>query len=59
MTKGRPPLNPRIEALEARVAALEKQIDAMNDSFNRGSIPQPKPYVPLFERWPGGTNGSP
>jgi hypothetical protein len=52
MSKGRPPINPRIDALERDVAELKRQLAAMNDSFSRGNIPQPSRYQSLFERWP-------
>lgn len=53
MTKGRPPLAPRIEALERELVELKRQIAALNDSFAQRTLPSPSPYRPLFERWPG------
>ncbi len=52
--KGRPPLTPRVIALERRVQELERQLTAMNEAFARGAIPSPSRYQPLFERWPSG-----
>lgn len=50
--KGRPPLQPRIEALERRVELLERQIAEMVLPVAVAA----KGYTPLFNRWPG--NGS-
>lgn len=59
---GRPPLEPRIAALEARMAEIEKalatpvaQLTSSPSPFIEGpNIHQV--YKPLFDRWPG--NGS-
>ena len=59
-TKGRPPLEPRIAALEARMAELEQTIGNAIDFEKERLKPLAElktlKYVPLFERWPG--NGS-
>ena len=56
MAKGRPPLEPRIAALEARMAEMEKQIERMR-SAREVVAPMPlEHYEPLFNRWP--RNGS-
>lgn len=58
--RGRPPLAPRIEALEKRVAELEQQLflyrtvtmeheKQLVDMLNK----QHREYVPRFEHWPG------
>ena len=56
--KGRPPLNPRIEALERRVTDLENAILEM--VANR-PIPEAKlkPYEPQFTQWPGSKERAP
>lgn len=60
MPKGHSTLEPRIKALEAQllqqgqyIATLEKRIAEMQDSFNRGTLPQPRQYEPQFTVWPG------
>lgn len=63
MKKGRPPLEPRIAALEARVAALEKtdlSSEASRALYAQAHTPlemRVEAYKPLFERWPA-INGS-
>jgi hypothetical protein len=49
--RGRPPLTPRINGLEERIAKLERQVAALSGSLNVG--PPANEYKPLFERWPG------
>jgi hypothetical protein len=57
---GRPPLRPRVEALEKLVKQLEERIAKLE--LIRGSrIPIPQieePYQPQFSKWPGNVNGS-
>jgi hypothetical protein len=64
--KGRPSQEPRIAAAEARIKALEQQLEAqgyeinilkrqvagMNDAFSNGNIPRPQ-YESQFKIWPG------
>jgi hypothetical protein len=55
-TKGRPPLEPRIAALEAEVKALQDRL-AQFDQRVASAAPivlgVPEGYKPSFDRWPG------
>ena len=62
---GRPPLEPRIAALEARMAEMEKEVRLLRHAPSQtvrdaSAAPLSKEfierYTPLFDRWPG--NGS-
>lgn len=49
--KGRPPLEPRIVELEAKVKALQ---DLVQNLGNRQINPHRfDGYIPAFDRWPG------
>jgi len=49
--RGRPPLTPRINGLEERIAKLERQVAALSEP-REIALPANE-YKPLFERWPG------
>jgi hypothetical protein len=54
MAKGRPPLEPRIANLEARILELEQEIADLRGRTER--IPERHPaYVAAFDKWPGKT----
>ena len=66
-TKGRPPLKPRIAALETRIGELEElvasnhrqallSVELIQEARQRIAALSDSTYQPLFERWPG--NGS-
>lgn len=63
MTKGRPPLKPKIDALEAAVAVLTKEVAELRILVAQLAMSQkeaaPFTYQPLFERWPGNKSGAP
>jgi hypothetical protein len=54
---GRPPLEPRIKALEIEVTELRKQITEMYEYFNQGKIPAPQ-YQSQFRVFPGASPNS-
>lgn len=52
---GRPPLEPRIEALEVQVAKLEaalKSIKLFDKSTDDYLLSKQSPYAPQFDKWP-------
>ena len=60
--KGRPPIIPRIEALEKRVydwpintgelvSRLIERVEALEQQ--RSPVPRETSYKPMFDRWPG------
>lgn len=59
--KGRPPLEPRIVALEQRVTELEEAnrvgLEAFFHKMNGEQVKADPDYKPLFERWPGNGSG--
>ena len=65
MAKGRPPISPRIDAQDTRIAALEARIAEMEKreaiaaesmrTARLADVPR-ETYKPLYEQWPG--NGS-
>lgn len=55
--KGRPPLEPRISALEARMAEIEAKLgQPMPHGTPPDQFVMKDRYEPLFVKWPG--NGS-
>lgn len=57
MKPGRPPLEPRIAALEAKIAELGKATLELNERLTalEGSgdkITKPETYEPRFTQWP-------
>lgn len=55
--KGRPPLEPRIAALEVEVAALKALFAPMPTGTQPDQFVMKDRYKPLFERWPGNGSG--
>jgi hypothetical protein len=56
-SKGRPPLEPRLAALERRVAEIERIESQRQAKPNEAVLGVPEVYEPLFNRWPK-VNGS-
>ena len=57
MSKGRPPFEPRIAALELRTKLLETELKALLARIlvleHRQGVPAPPaPYEPQFDHWP-------
>lgn len=51
---GRPPLTPRIEELEKRVADLENAVlELAGVRFPKPELKSENGYEPLFNHWPG------
>jgi hypothetical protein len=65
---GRPPLTPRIDALDEKLKIIEAQVGALHEAYTElqkaldtlaaiikiisNGIPVKDTYVPRFERWP-------